>query len=565
MSRIQRPRRRNLVALACCFALVGGLTNASWGASSVPAEECSAADRGLPSQQALYGYNKTMADFGPRPTGAAAHKQFVNWLESRTKRLPGMRMDSVPYDFRRWESTGADVRLAGRQLRVAAPIPYSRGTAARGVTAPLVHVPTGQAIDAGQRGKIIVRDFPPVSIPAAAFAALEWWEHDPDLTLTKQVLSNYTREWLSGQAQVDLKAAEKAGAAGLVFVHELPTSQVAGFYSPYGGERWRIPAVRVGADEGHALKAAATSGVAATLRSTTRETPDTTRALVATLPGLSDERLVVTSHTDGMNAVWDNGPVAMVAMAEHFVALPAQCRPRTVQFIFTTGHLFMGLQCPSGHRGPSALCAAEELDEDYAKGSVAAVMAIEHLGARNFEAVARPAGQPGKTLEPTGLSEANSFFFGESPALSQAVLSAVVTDDLKATIALRGAELPGPHIPMHHSFGGEGGAYHAHLMPTIAFVTGSRALFGTGYSLEQLVDPALLHLQTRVFVDILHNLESLPREVLAGGYLPQRMARDAMCDSGVAPAGVAECREEAGSGNVPPQWLNLLDRFSHVY
>ena len=52
---------------------------------------------------------------------------------------------------------------------------------------------------------------------------------------------------------------------------------------------------------------------------------------------MSEERLVVQSHTDGMNAVWDNGPTAMIAMAEHMAALPKECRPRTIEFVFTTG------------------------------------------------------------------------------------------------------------------------------------------------------------------------------------------------------------------------------------
>ena len=39
--------------------------------------------------------------------------------------------------------------------------------------------------------------------------------------------------------------------------------------------------------------------------------------LIATLPGGSSERLVVASHTDGMNAVWDNGPISMLALAKH--------------------------------------------------------------------------------------------------------------------------------------------------------------------------------------------------------------------------------------------------------
>ena len=54
--------------------------------------------------------------------------------------------------------------------------------------------------------------------------------------------------------------------------------------------------------------------------------------LIATLPGGGAERVVVSSHTDGMNAVWDNGPIAMLALLQHFAALPLECRPFAVGF-----------------------------------------------------------------------------------------------------------------------------------------------------------------------------------------------------------------------------------------
>ena len=137
-----------------------------------------------------------MARFGPRPTGSRAHKAFIAWLERRMKRLPGMRMESVTYDFERWAAKRAGIRLAGgRGLRVASPVPYSKPTGTKGVRAPLAHVPASAAIgESDVRGKLVVRDFPPASVPNAAFTALQWWSFDPDLTLTPTVGGNYVRE-----------------------------------------------------------------------------------------------------------------------------------------------------------------------------------------------------------------------------------------------------------------------------------------------------------------------------------------------------------------------------------
>ena len=173
-------------------------------------------------------------------------------------------------------------------------------------------------------------------------------------------------------------------------------------------------------------------------------------------------------------------------------------------------------------------------------------MTVEHMGARNYEAVPRPGGRPGQVLVPTGKSEPNSLLLRREPrAQSRRSSAPWSAHDLRGTIALRGADLPGPHIPMHQSFGGEGGPYHKHLVPTVAFVTGSWTLFNTAFGIDEVLDRDLLRQQTLVFADILHNIETLPREALAGGYLAQREARNVFCATALADADLATAR--AGS------------------
>jgi hypothetical protein len=171
-----------------------------------------------------------------------------------------------------------------------------------------------------------------------------------------------------------------------------------------------------------------------------------------------------------MNAIWDNGPIAILALARHFAALPRACRPRTLQFVFTTGHLYQRL-LGGADRGGGAEQEAKQLDADYDRGTLALVFAMEHLGAREYAAQPRSNG-PGRVLAPTGRSELNTLFVGESPLLVGAVDNQVVSHDLRRTFVLRGADAPGATIPPHNSYGGEGGAYQQHLLPTIALVTG---------------------------------------------------------------------------------------------
>jgi hypothetical protein len=301
-----------------------------------------------------------------------------------------------------------------------------------------------------------------------------------------------------------------------------------------------VPAVYVGVDEGQALERLAQNGGVAKLSLSAANVQASTRMLVATLPGVSPERIVVESHTDGMNAIWDNGPIAILALARHFASLPLECRARTLQFVFTTGHLYQHL-LGKGDRGGSAEVFAQQLDKSYdSKGDVALVVTLEHMGARGYELGPRPGGLPGLRMAPTGDSEATGIFVNDSPALVGAVDHQVIAHNLRRTIILRGADLPNPQIPLHKSAGGEGTEYYQHLIPTVALITGPGYLFDPTFGMETL-DGQLLRNQTLTFADLLHDVATLPKELLGGGVVAERAARQQVCASAFAGLGLVNC------------------------
>jgi hypothetical protein len=487
----------------------------------------------FPSADAIYADDAKMASYGERATGSPAHRHFVDWVASRLKRLPGMQLQSVYYPINRWtqKHVALSVTPAGgapERVRVSGPLFYSHPTTAAGVTGPLVYLPPGQAISsANAAGKIVVRDAVTVSVPNAAIAALEWWSYDPDLVLTRNVGGNYERE-NAGQARIDdMLAAHEAGAQGVIFVHQFPYAQIRDQYAPYEGVQWPIPTLMLGVDEGTRVKALAAKGASARLTLTAAVKRVRTRMLIATLPGLSDEKIVVQSHTDGMNAVWDNGPIGMLAMADWFARLGEDCRPRTIQFVFTTGHLYQHLV--GQDRDGSAEQMAKALDKQYDDGKVAVVVAMEHMGSRGWKPVDRGGGKPGKVLVHDAHNEPSSFFMGESPVLIQTTLDVVRRDDLRESIALRGIDVPAPSIPPNDNFGGEGNPYQHHLIPTVAMVTAPWTLFDPAFPIGELIDKKALHDQTVVFADLVHAMSTIPRQALAGGYVGYRAARALTC------------------------------------
>lgn len=489
----------------------------------------------------LYAADGVEGSYGPRPTGSPNHRAFVDYIAGRLAKMPGVKVDSVSYPIRRWtqKHAGLTVRAAGgnsERLPIAGPIPYSLATGTKGTAAPLVYLPAATPLTkANSAGKIVVRDQVVASVPNAALVALSWFLYDPKLTISLDPLGNYVRE-NDGVRADDLQAAGAAGAAGVIFLNPLPTAQIKGQYAPYEGIQWPVPSVLLGGEESARVKDLAQHGGSARITITATIKKISTRMLIATLPGMSAEKTIIQSHTDGMNALWDNGPVAILAMADYFSKLGRDCLPRTLQFVFTTGHLYQHLVAPD--RDGSAEQFAKQVDRQYDNGQVAEVLAMEHMGARGYTTAPRSGGKPGQQLVLDKNDETTSIFIGDSPSLVASTLQAVTQNRVTQTIALRGADLPGLQIPPNDNFGGEGNPYQHHLIPTIALVTAPWPLFDPAFTLQQLVDKDLFYRQTLAFTDIVHITSTIPRALLGGGYIAYRDIRTLMCGTGLEALGL---------------------------
>ena len=347
-----RPARATAARGALLAAItVLAATPATAPAATAPGHGCPVRlDRdGLASAATLRALTAKEWSYGPRPTGGPAHRRMVAWLERELRRVHGLRVRSRGFRIDAWAPRAARLRVhaGGRTLAlpVAAPVPYARPTAPSGRRAPLVVVPAGSPITAADAaGRIVVRDAPPGVVPFGVFGAgaLGWTApYDPRHTIDPA--APFEGDFLAYDARVhDLRDAGAAGAAGVVFLKDLPRAQLRGHFEPYEGRSWRVPGVFLGADEARALTAAvrADPGARATLTLRAHRPRVTTRTLLATLPGRSPQRLVIESHTDGTNAVEDNGPVAILALARALARLPQACRPRTIEFAFPTAHFY---------------------------------------------------------------------------------------------------------------------------------------------------------------------------------------------------------------------------------
>jgi hypothetical protein len=514
-------------AVATGASTAGGQTPAAPGASDCPVAPDPAA---LPSAAQLKQMNTFVAKLGSRPTGSRAHARYVGWIRKQLKTIPGIQTTDLRFPINRWSASKASLalRVGGRtrKLPVAAPVPYSKPTGRRGVSAPLAFVPAGTAIDtANASGKIVVREAPAGSIQQALFLlpVVSWTMYDPNNTINPA--DNFKGDFIAYLDRIaDLKDAAAAGAKGIVFVKPLPRRQIKGHYEPYEGLPWGVPGVFLGADQGKPITDAIDAGKHPTARITlkARFKHVKTPSVLATLPGVSPQRLVIDSHTDGTNAVEDNGPVAMVAMARYFAKLPAACRPRTLEFAFSTAHFYQRVKSPDTRDG-GAEQFAQKLDRDYDKGTVSAVVALEHLGAIDYEEVARKTG-PGMRLAPNGLRAIQFIGVTPSPSLVDTVDQVVRSYDMQRTILLQGSDAPGNTVPQHCSFGGEGTPYEKHLLPTVGVIAAPQSLYDPAFRLEG-IDFGVMHSEVLGFTELLNRMGAMSQPEIAGKVEAERAQR----------------------------------------
>jgi hypothetical protein len=489
-----------------------------------------------------------LAGLGMRATGSPTHHQYIDWIKQQLDAIPGMQRRDESYQIKRWLEEETELTIgASENVRVSSAVPYSTQRdpanpsapfSEKEVTAELVYVPKYISIDsiwAQVQGKIILRDAPLVPLPRAGFVALAWSLYDPDGELAQEPLDTMERDVMGVPFLIDdLKKAKKRGAKGIIFMHDFPHEQMIGHYAPYEGVRWEVPGLFVGVDEGERLKQVAGSNTPVTLRVRADEDTLQTPNVIATLPGESPVRIVLNCHTDGSNALQDNGPIAMLAIARYFAALPIACRPKTLQFNFPTAHAYQQL-IEGAEREGGAEQIAKQLDRDFEDGTVAYVISLEHLGALEYEAYERATPEapnlPGRELRLSGRDEMGMVFVSTSSRLLSEVSGMLERHDNRFTFVMRGADLPGLHLPVHRSFAGEGTPYNQHLLPTVGFIAAPWTLLNPMLNLAS-VSPQRMRNQIVMFTDLIQR--TAPRTVtdLAGGVIIERQLRAIACANG---------------------------------
>jgi hypothetical protein len=144
-------------------------------------------------------------------------------------------------------------------------------------------------------------------------------------------------------AEGAIRRAETKGAAAIFAVIAIPGNVRTQLY-PTGT---RVPTFSMGMIDGYRMRdMIAEGGVAnpahVAIKLDVKMTPGMTTGTVwGTLPGATNEKIIIIAHRDGwFESGTDNasGVAAMVGLAEYYSKIPKAQRKRTIIFLGTTGH-----------------------------------------------------------------------------------------------------------------------------------------------------------------------------------------------------------------------------------
>jgi len=351
---------------------------------------------------------------------------YIHYLADQLRALGATQVSVEPYSFSAWTpNSGPALEVVQGPtpgpLRVSYFIPQSGSTGPKGLTAPVTYfaglsavnlvgalynalnqqsldnallaveatlqdatsgtVSLAQAIAAANvSGKIVLYDAPRLQVPLAAFEALS--EYYNNSSGTAGPTTPYSRPFLDELLTIGVidAALKSAGAAGVIAVLDYPPLAADNSYVPFGGLAIpAVPGLYLDRDTGNALKQQITSAGATpvtlklTLDATTQ--PQATSYNVSGLfPGACPQEILVSSHSDGPNSIEDNGPAAILSIADYFAHAPVSQRRRGLHVVFTGGHLM-------GGPGINAYTTQHQAE---LKAKTLTAIEIEHLGAREW-------------------------------------------------------------------------------------------------------------------------------------------------------------------------------------
>ena len=334
-------------------------------------------------------WTHTMAALGPRITCGQAHRKWISFLADTAS---GMKLEVTryPVPVRYWEATAWSLEVtdsAGKitAIPVASYVPYAGETPVQGISAPLADLGLGAAdnySDKDVAGKIVLVDktFPGDRSTKDYIGPLIA-TYPPGLDTSRLSLVGRPASGGGNNISALLMMAKQHGAAAAVVVLDLPPDAAARQFTPHQQREISFPALSLDRVQGAKLRALMAAGpvTAKLVLQAKRDDGAMVDYVVAKLPGNGKYKgaVCLLTHTDGQNAIEENGGPAMLAIAKHFAAIPVAQRDRDLLLVFSACHM----KNLSEQTDPQTFLKRMQ---PAIGDSIAMIFTVEHLGGKEW-------------------------------------------------------------------------------------------------------------------------------------------------------------------------------------
>lgn len=322
-----------------------------------------------------------LANLGTRVTGTPSHNVLIDHIKGALELL-GLPVytDHINFTYNDQLISPPKLVINDTELKISSYLPYSGNTGPEGLTGQLLDL-TGSNVKnitwARASGKIAV-----VNITSGLVDyrdTLAPWTGQPDWYVATGIPPTVA------DAKVgNLSQAAQAGVKGVIHLWEnISTGSAYGQYTPFKRLFQNIPSVFVAGKAAEAVKLAIKENATATLTLEGKLYPNTTTRTIYTVfegTQFPNETVIINTHTDGTNALEENGHIAIISYARHLLTNPPK---RTTVLVFVTGHMH---QPAFSTRGRAMRRWLDDHMEFWSGGddnnmTAVASTCVEHLGA----------------------------------------------------------------------------------------------------------------------------------------------------------------------------------------
>lgn len=443
-----------------------------------------------------------LIDIGPKLTGSPGQMEFISYIK---KELRNMDLEVLidPFYFERWQETAHSLSIEDengtmQNVPVSSVHPYSGETPEEGVTAKLLYL---NKIDKMVKadGKIVVIKVEDLGKIHSEVAFDKRSAYPEDTVMPAFYNGPVATAMVKCLAEGVLKLLNPAGA---VFVWDgIPDAAVEGQYMPFIQDYLDLPVLWVNETQGKTLIAAAKEQKTAHMLLTAEKTKfNYTETFYTILPGKNNgECVIVNTHTDGPNAMEENGAIALLELIRNIKDAPLE---RTHIFLFTTGHFrlpkFTDIRTGSFQSASRWLAQHRNLwDGKDSHLKCVANLAIEHLGCMEWTV------NDGEYVS-TGLPDVEMVYTGNKFMDDLYIKTVKSHRTVVRSLTLKG------HNLLHF---GEGQNFFTMGIPGICLVPGPYYLCVESDTMEkEKFDLSLMTEQTETFLRLIYAFENTPSQ-----------------------------------------------------